>query len=142
MAATTTSYPCVRAASSTRKGNLPLPAIRPRRVISTYHVAADECVHPAEQSFAGRFDRTVPRVPRSPHPDGRMRPSLREQRCCSLLNHPAFGRFTKADDHLNIFATIDFCFKLLYRLRSIQFRRQHHPIRVMNFPNAPLGESP
>ena len=29
MAATTTSKPCARAASSTRKGNLPFPAIRP-----------------------------------------------------------------------------------------------------------------
>src|SRR4030095_4301441 len=29
---TVTSCPCARAASSTRKGNLPLPAIRPRRM--------------------------------------------------------------------------------------------------------------
>src|SRR5258706_15140047 len=113
MAATTTSYPCVRAASSTRKGNLPLPAIRPRRVISTYHVAADECVRPAERSSAEGFDCRVPRVLRSAHPDGRMRPSLREHQCCSLLNHSTFRRFNKADQHFNIFAKIGFCFQLL-----------------------------
>src|SRR5689334_1639523 len=31
MAATTTSRPCARAASRTRKGNFPLPAIKPSR---------------------------------------------------------------------------------------------------------------
>src|ERR1700687_4119993 len=122
MAATMTSYPCARAASSTRKGNLPLPAMRPRRVMNRNHVGADAFVRPAERSSAEGFDCTVPWLPRPARPDRRMRPSLREQPPSPLLNHSAFGGFDESDEHFDIFAQIGFGLQLFDRLRCVQLR--------------------
>src|SRR6202030_4431914 len=96
------------AASSTRKGNLPLPAMRPRRVMSKNHAGADASLRPAERSSAGGFDCTVPWRPRYERPDGRMRPSLREHRCFPLLNDSAFRGFDEPDEHLDIFTEMGF----------------------------------
>src|SRR3954467_13176507 len=98
------------AASATRKGNLPLPAMSP----SFFWSLTDE----------GGFYKKVKAEGQRPGRGAAPLPT-------SLLDHAALARLDKLHQVLYVFAHPGVGLQLFDRLRSVEFRRQQHAVRAL-----------
>src|SRR5690348_13545409 len=112
MAATTTSAPRARAASSTSMGNLPLPAMRPIFYIN---------INPAK--FNPSTQRAAERGPTHPivYKDHLQR---RLWALIPLLDDSPRGAFDETQQQVHILAKLAFGFELFQSLRGVEFGGQ------------------
>ena len=117
------------------EGKLAIAGDKPETRHCKNHVGTAALGCPAARSAELRCERTAEF--RSPDSRGGC-----PYASCPLLNHSPLRSLNKPNQHLHIFPAIRFRLQLLQRLRSIQLRRQQHPIRMMNFLDPLLRKSP